>query len=55
MCFVGVGNRGKHEGMIIKNVNWLQKNPVFFYFFYPPPPSAPWLHLSAWKGGGGGI
>lgn len=49
VCFVGVGNGAKLEGMIIKNVNWLKKNPMFFYFFYPPPPLR---HGSTYQHGG---
>lgn len=50
-CFLGGGDGGKHEAMIIKNINWLQKKTMFFYLFYTPPPSVLWLHLSAWGGG----
>lgn len=36
-CFLGGGDGGKHEGIIIKNINWLQKNYVFLPFLPSTP------------------
>lgn len=48
-CFLGGGDGGKHEGMIIKNINWLQKNYVFLPFL----PSTPLLRCgSTYQHGG---
>lgn len=38
-CFLGGGDGGKHEAMIIKNINWLQKKKLCFSTFstlHPP-------------------
>lgn len=51
-CFLGGGDGGKHEGMIIKNINWLQKKLCFSTFstLHPPCAVAPLISM----GGGGG-
>lgn len=52
-CFLGGGDGGKHEGMIIKNINWLQKKLCFSTFSTLHPPlrcGSTYQH-----GGGGGI
>lgn len=52
-CFLGGGDGGKHEAMIIKNINWLQKkNYVFLPFLHSTPLCAVAPLISM---GGGGI
>lgn len=44
------GKGGKHEGSIIKNVNWLHKNELCMCFSVLPPPPC---HGSTYQHGGG--